>query len=51
MLLWEAFINLLYWWNRKVTAAPPPYVDPDWDDYLRQKYGIKQAIDNSEEAE
>ena len=43
-MLWDLLMALHYWIVSKTTSAPPPYVDPDWDVYLRNKYGIKQPM-------
>lgn len=42
-MLWDLLMWVQYLFARK-TPAPPPYVDPDWDEFLRNKYGIKQPI-------
>lgn len=48
MILWETLRWALYWLASRTQTAPPPYVDPDWDEFLRNKYGIKQPFAKEE---
>jgi hypothetical protein len=48
MIVMDAIRWLLYVLALRNTSPPPPYVDPDWDEFLRQKYGIAKPFSEEE---